>query len=401
MRSVLLILLLSLPASAAELVTLAGARTTGKLVAVTLQGVTLAGSGGDATTPLNLVGAVILDGKSLVPLPNHDLIELVDGSLIRVADFQVKGKAVALKPLVPGLAFELPLSTLFTLARNADDAETLQAFQVIVAGRGKRDLFVVKQSRGMNPLSGTVVGGNDAGDALTFESESGRRLTLKLSRATGGLVFNQPPRDVVPPTICRVIDVAGNMLVAQSVQIENGKVVVITLAGCIARYDSLDLLEKLDFAQSNVRTLADLGGRVELPPSEEDGPLGKLYPVRPQLVEDKAIGGGPIMLAGKAFTRGVSIPPGTVIAYPLGGKFREFRAVVGVQDRMGRSAVTMRLRIELDGRLALDEAFASDKPPRELAIDIRDARDLRISVERAGAALDGDQLNLADARVQK
>ena len=381
----------------AELVTLAGLRVSGPLAAVTPQGVTVNG----ATTPLNQVASVNLGGKPPAAWPRHDLVELVDGSRIRVADFKVKGRAVELKPLAGGVAFELPLNAISTLARNADDPESLRAFQAIVAARGKRDLFVVKQSTGLNPLAGTVVGGNGAGDALTFESEAGRRLNLKLSRATGGLVFNQPPRDVVPPTLCRVADAAGNTLVAQSVQVESGKVIVITLAGCVARYDSQDRIEKLDFARGNVRYLADLGGRVELPPGEDDGPLGKLFPVRSGVVEDKAIGGGAIMLGGKPFARGVTLPPGAAIAYPLNGQFREFRAAVGVQDRAGRSPATMRLRVELDGRPAFDEVFESDKPPRELAINVRDARELRISAGRAGAALDGDQLNLADARVQK
>ena len=390
------------PLCAADLVTVAGARSSGALVAVTAKGVTLRdGAGVETTTPANEVGSVTLSKSDGGALPRHDRIELVDGSTLCATAIGVKGAAVELTPLKPGVAFEVPLPTLFWVARNADDAEAMKAFLAVVAGRGKRDLFVVKQANGLNPLPGTVISGNDAGTALVFEREDGRRVNLPLNRATGGLVFNQPPRAVVPPTLCRVVDRAGNSLVAQSVLVEAGRVTVTTLAGCVARYDSPDLLEKLDFARGNVQYLAEMTGRADAPPAEDDGPLGKEFGYAPPLVTNKAVGGGPIVLGGTQFAKGVSVPPGVSVAYPLAGKFREFRATVGVQDGPNRQAVAMRLRLELDGRAVFDEVIKATAPPRELAIDLRDARELRIAVERAGPALDGDQLNLADARVQK
>ena len=390
------------PLFAADLVTIAGARSSGALVSVTAKGVTLRdGEGVEATTPANEVGSVTLGKSDAGKLPKHDEIELVDGSTLRVTAISIKGAAVELTPLKPGVNFELPLSTLFWLARNAGDAEAKKAFLAVVAGRGKRDLFVVKQANGLNPLPGTVIGGNDAGGVLIFEREDGRRVNLPLNRATGGLVFNQPPRDVVPPTLCRVVDKAGNSLVAQSVRVEAGKVTVTTLAGCTARYDSLDLLEKLDFTRGNVQYLAEMTGRADYPQPEDDGPLGKQFPFSPQVATDKAVGGGQILLGGTPFAKGVSVPPGVAVAYPLAGKFREFRATVGIQDGANRQSVAMRLRLELDGRAVFDGVIKYADPPRELAIDVRDARELRVTVERAGAALDGDQLNLADARVQK
>ena len=399
---ILILALLATPAPAADLTTLAGARVVGTLVAAGPKGVTLKPEGAPAvTTPATEVAAVAFGKPEPAGLPRHDEVELVDGSTIRVKDLGVTGKAVALTPLKPGVSFELPLASLAWVARGADDAESLKAFRAVVAGRGKRDLFVVKSARGLNPLPGTVLGGTEAGDTLDFERENGQRVPLKLNRATGGLVFNQPPRAVVPPTLCRVTDRAGNALVAQSIRVEGGKVEVITVAGAVARYDSIVSLEKLDFAQGNVRYLADLGGRADLPPPEEDGPLGKQFPVLARVALDQAVGGGAITLDGTAHARGVSVPPGVSVAYPLAGNYREFRCTVGVQDGVNRQSVEMRLRVELDGRAVFDETIKKSAGPRELALDVRGARELRVTVERAGAALEGDQLNLADARVQK
>ncbi len=399
---VLAALVLPTSVRAADVVTLAGKRVTGSLSGVTPQVVTLLDPAGvPVRIPTAEVSAVEFGKPAPAGTGKYDELELVDGSVLRTTQFTVKDKAVGLAPLAPGVAVELPLGAVYWLLRGADDAANRAAWQVLVAGRGKRDLFVIRQAAGLNPLPGTVLAGTAAGDAVEFEREDGAKVSLRLVRASGGIVFNQPPRDVVPATVCRVVDRAGNRLVAQSVTVAGAGLEVTTVAGAVVKYATLDAVEKLDFAQGNVRYLSDLAGKADYPPPETDGPLGALFPFAPRVVKDKAVGGGPITLSGRAFARGLSVPPDVSVAYPLGADFREFRATVGVQDGSNRLAWAMRLRLELDGRAVFDEVIKKTDPPRDLAVNVKGARELRVTVTRAGSAIDGDQLNLGDARVQK
>ena len=392
-------------APAADVVSLTGQRTTGSVVEVAGHAVTVIDAGGvKVAIPTATLASIEFGPSAPPPAGKFDELELIDGSVLRVTQVKVKGKGVEVTPVTPAVgaapAIEVPLGAVFWLLRGADDAARRTDWAKLLAGRGKRDLVVVRSADGLNPLPGTVISGTDAGDAVVFEREDGTRSNVRLTRASGGIVFNQPPRDVVPPTICRVIDRAGNRLVAQAVAIGGGGLKVTTVAGAIVTYPDLAAVEKLDFRQGNVAYLSDLDGKFDYPPVEADGLLGDRFPFAPKVGRDKAVFGGDIVLDGRKFARGVSVPPDVIASYPLGGNYREFRATVGIQDGPSRAGWAVRLRVELDGRPVLDEVVKKADKPRELAVNVKDAKELRLVVERTGLFA-GDQLNLADARVQK
>lgn len=405
-------LCLALAARSADLVTLAGKKSAGTLVSVDPQAVGFQEDGAGTVAKVPVKEVALVDLKNAVAAPakdaKYDEVELTDGSVLRLAGFKVKGKAVepGWLPGPGGVAppkIDLPLGHVFWLMRDAHDVKARAEWKKLLAGRGKRDLFVVRQAAGLNPLPGTVTGGNAEGDRVTFQREDGQSASLPLTRATGGLVFNQPPRDVIPPTVCKVLDVFGNVWFAQAVEVAGSGLKVKTVIGATVEYASLAGVSKLDFSRGNVTYLSDLEAAAEYPPPETDGPLGEQYPFAVTYQKDRAIGAAEIVLAGKKFDKGVSVPPDTALTYNLSGDYREFKAVAGILDGVRPDNGVLRLRIEADGRAIFNEAVSKKEPPKEITLNVKDVKELKIVVERdpQNALYFGNQLNLADARVQK
>lgn len=395
------LLLVGLSASGGELHTLTGKVHKGDLVAVDAQAVTFKEAGG-ATIKVPVKEVQVIDlGNKAVALSDsvkRDEVELTDGSVIAISQFRIKGKAVepTLLPGPDGAAvpmIDLPLGTLSGVCRGADDPKARDDWKKLLAGRGKRDAFVIRQAEGLNPLAGTIIEGTDAGDAIAFEREDGQRVTLKLSRATGGLAFNQPPRAAIPPTVCKVRDAFGNVLYAASVELVGSGLRVKTVAGAAFDYPTLAGVAKLDFAEGNVAFLSDLQAAVTAPEAALGDP-NFTY------LKDRTPEGASLRLDGATYAKGLWVFPDTVLTFKLNGDYREFKAVVGVDDRVPVANGSAKVTIEADGRVLFNGVVSRKDKPKPLTLDVKNAKELKVSVEREALYL-GGQVNLADARVQK
>ncbi|MGL6095200.1 MAG: NPCBM/NEW2 domain-containing protein [Fimbriiglobus sp.] len=388
-------------APADQLVTLAGRKIDGTVTAVDPQFVTFTekATGTAAKVPVKEVAVVDLKNPAVVltDATKRDEIELTDGSVIVCTKLLLKGKAAepALLP-APGAeppAVNLPLGHLSGVLRGADDPKARAEWKKLLAARGKRDLFVIRQAEGLNPLPGTVLEGTEAGDAVVFEREDGTKSTLKLARATGGLVFNQPPRDVIPPTVCKVRDVFGNVLLARSVEFAGSGIKVKTVSGATFDYPSAKGVAKLDFAEGNVAYLSDLSPVVAAPDAVPGEPHFTF-------LKDRTPDGPPLRLDGTAYPKGLWVAPDTALTFPLNGDYREFKAVVGVDERVPVASAAVKLTIEADGRVLFTGVVGRKDKPKPLTLDVKDVKELKVVAEPDGLYL-GGHLTLADARVQK
>ena len=315
------------PLPAAELSTLTGKKYTGEFGGITagvLTFQTTTGSVGVAVTDIYMVN---LGNPVSVPAKDAkwDEVELVDGSVLRCEEFKVRGKQVELSGGAFKVPTRVPLEAVFSLCRGGQDATKKQAWKSLVAGRGKRDMFVVRRGDTLNPVAGTVLEGNEAGDAISFEQEDGQKVTFKLIRATGGLVFNQPPRGVIPPTLCKVHDATGNVWTAQAVEAVAGGVKVTAVSGATITYPNWKALSKLDFSQGNIAFLSDLDPQVSAPDPAADSPQFTYF-------RDRTDENGPLKLDGQSFAKGLWLAPDTGLTFKLNGDYREFKAVIGVDD---------------------------------------------------------------------
>lgn len=411
-RRLLVALTLGLAAAAAhadDLTTGGGKKLTGKLVGIDAQGVTF--TAGEAKVTVLGKEVILIDlGHKVSPLVKDQRvneIELTDGSTFRAGKFSVKGRKIEAELLtiptgVTAPTFELPLTAVFSVMRGAEDTKSREAWKKILVNRGKRDMYVMREADGLNFTQGTVLAGSDDGKTFDFELEGGKKADPPLlqSRATGGLVFAQPTPAQVPPMICKVLDVFGNVLVAQSVQLGSDGVVVTTVSGVVVKYPSVTGVAKFDYAQGNVAYLSDLEPQVDAPaiPADEKG---LRVNVAPPVLRDVGVAGEALKLGNDPpYPKGIVIASDTQLTYNIGGDYRDFRAVLGVPDSALDASLGAKVTIELDGKVVFSETIRRKDKPKPIVLDVKGAKQLRVIVEGDSPVI-GDRVVLADARIQK
>lgn len=396
--------LFAAPAWADDVTTTAGKKIGGKLVAVDAQGVTLVSGSAKATVPAREI--VVVDfGHKALPRPKETFseIELADGSTIRAAKYALKGKKFETEKLpaaqgVPPPEFDIPIRSVFSAMKKADDPKHREAWKKMLATRGKRDLYVIEQEAGLTFVQGTIHSGGESGQTLEFEPEGGgAREQLRQSRAAG-LVFYQPQPASVAPTLCRVLDVYGNSLNATAIAMaDNGAVMVTTVAGATAKYPSTASLAKLDYALGNVAYLSDLEPQVERPelPAEEL----KLNPTAPFL-KDRSLANDSIKLDNVPYSKGLCIAPDTALTYTLGGDYSQFKATAGIDENGANATSSAKLTVDADGQVLFSGTLSRKEKPKGLVLSVKGVKQLKLIVE-ADTPLNGNYVTLADARVQK
>jgi hypothetical protein len=105
---------------------------------------------------------------------------------------------------------------------------------------------------------------------------------------------------------------------------------------------------------------------------------------------DTTLAGGPIVLDGQVYTRGLTMHSRAALTYQLDGAFAEFAAVVGIVAEMGtRGCVD--LRVIGDGSVLWEaQDVRGGQAPRPVSVDIAGVRELRLEVDY------GRDLDLSD-----
>ena len=395
-------------AHADKLTTISGQTINGKLVSVDPQGITFSSSEkGEAKVPSKEIYLVDL-GNPIAPPPKdsrYHEVELTDGSTLRITKYAIKGKKLIVDLLpgpkdVPMPTYEIDLGSVFSVMRGADDLKNREAWKKLLSNRGKRDLYVIREAEGLNSVSGTILSGNEAGDTLTFEKLDGSTTELRLSRATGGLIFAQPQSTQIAPTLCKVLDVFGNSLIARAIEISSSGATITTVSGGVIKYSNRNALSRLDYAQGNVAYLSDLEPKLEVAGMAADE-KGLRVNVDVPFTKDKAISNEPLKLGSEAYAKGLMVAPETRLTFNIGGDYREFKAVIGIQELTLDANLEARLTIEADdGRVLYSDTLKRKDKPRSIGLDVKAVKQLRIIVE-ADFPVNGNNVILADAKVQK
>lgn len=387
-------------ATADDLTTIAGKKLAGSLVAVDAAGVTFKAEGSEVKVSAKEILLVNFGNRVVAPAKGtkYAEFELTDGSVLRCAKFLVKGKKAVPEllpgpPDVPPPTVDLPLGSVFYVLRGAEDPKNQSAWKAMLLNRGKRDLYVTRQPDGLNFIQGTLIEGSEAGNELTFEQAGGGQEKLLLRGATGGLVFNQPPQPRVPPTLCKVNDVFGNSLVAQAIEVGEGGIRVKTVSGAEVHYPSAKAVAALDYGQGNIAYLSDLKPQVDAPPRGLGDPMFTYE-------DDGRPGKEPVKLDNAVYPKWVWVYPDTTLTYNLGGDYREFKAVVAIDEGVSDGTAAAKVTIEADTQVLFSETVKRTDKPRVLTLDVKSAKQLKISVEPESRDNAG-QVVIADAKVQK
>ena len=125
----------------------------------------------------------------------------------------------------------------------------------------------------------------------------------------------------------------------------------------------------------------------------------------PIFLKDRSFGGGPILLGGVTYSKGLGLAANTVILYDLNGQYQSLAALVGVSEDIpaGGPRPSINLTIFCDGKCEFDSGgMYPDTPARPVEIDLESVKNLTIRISSNwdhDGDLRNDFGNLADARL--
>jgi hypothetical protein len=395
----------ALAADPPQLTPLKGEKFKGDLVSVNDKQIVLKVDGKDVATPvgetLTLDFGPIADAKTTP----HTLVELIDASVLRCNKLAFKGKEVTVTTLA-GMTVTIPIASLKTVQKEANDVAVIAAWKqrMETIGKPTHDILFAKTGDGkLQPREGTFYDATEEGDKIEFltkeDQEAGNPKKLAALDKIAGMSFRRAAAVFPKPLLCRVSDTQGSTLMTSSVELKDGKFVVTTVSGAKAELPTT-VLAKLDYSKGKFTYLSDYN--IAQMRVVEKGAMNDPKMLFPFKRDTNLEGSGPIMIVSKPYAKGLSIHSYTDLTFELDGGYREFKAVVGVDDNIKQAFdAPTKVRIEADGKeLATIEVTRKDGA-KPIALNVLDVQRLRIVV--SGDKLFGisSHVALGDALVTK
>ena len=317
-------------------------------------------------------------------------VRLVDGTSLACSDLTTSGRNASLKTVRLGTV-SVPLVAVSSVRLGTLDSKVEDAWHELRGRTIQRDLLVIRKNDVLDHLTG-VVGAVD-GENVKFLL-GGREVPVKRANVFG-IVY---ARGAAPqnPAVCEAALAGDDLAQLRSVSFENGAAAAELVAGPKVTIQPADV-RVLDFSLGKVRYLSDLEPReYTLTPFFDGEAERSLFRYR----RDRNQTGGALALGGKAFPKGLWIHSRTKLVYRIGGDYRRFQAVMGIDDDVAPRG-DVHVLISGDGKPLLETDVRGTDKPQELDLDVSGVRDLEIFVDY-GSGLDiSDHLDLAEARVLK
>jgi hypothetical protein len=382
-----------------KLRTLAGKVQEGELASITDKEITLQGQEGPIKTPLAEVLDLTLPYETSLPGENYNDVELTDGAVFHCPQYALKGTNLECK-LTDGRSVKLGLKNVASILNDAQNTKIRDEWKGILARKSNLDQLAVKDSEGkLNLLEGTLGSGDEKGASIEFETGSGVKRRVNLGRIQA-MSFVRKSNSDTPAATCKITDTSRNTWMAASVTFRDGHFTIVTASGGILVECSQQLVSRVDYSQGKVTYLSDLD------------PVKTTETSNVEAIEhfrrDRNLDNGPLQLVttvdgrseAQSFAKGLAIHATAEMVYDIGGQYKELKGFVGVDPGVGGDS-QVRVVIEGDGR----ELFAADvrraDEVRKLACNLKNVRQLRITVRPVGFLDLGNHVNLADARLVK
>lgn len=322
-------------------------------------------------------------------------IELIDGSRLVAAQYSVRdGLATILGPR--GRITEVPTRDV-TAVRLGTQTEALAAeWSRIVESDLDGDLLVIRKTESLDYHRGVL---GDVSDTVVRFELDGERLPVKRAKVHG-LVYHRPADRSLPDAVCSITDADGSCWQAQSIKLD-GQVFRWSTPLGLEITSPGEQVVRIDFSHGKIVYLSDLEPESlewtpYFGPAQQLPALARMFAPR----TDRGLEPGPLLLDGKPYEKGLALHSRTSLVYRLPGRFRRFKAAVGIDDRV-RPRGSVRLLIHGDERLLLETTITGSDPRQQLDLDLTGVRRLTILVDY-GDDLDlADHLDLCDARVVK
>ena len=396
--------LFCLSAPAAELTTLAGKKIAGEFVKAEVAGIVIRTPAGPVNTLPTEAAVVEFD------IPQKDIsaakyidVELLDGSLLHCTSFVIKGSTaeVALLSLdgTPGTALRIPVAAIYTMIRDANEPKNRLDFQTLVKNRGRRDILVYRGDTKLDGSDGTFGEADAEGKSIAFTDAASSQVRKPRQPAIHGMIFAQVPGGERPVTICRVLDVHKNSLNAKSIRVDGNAMEVVTAGDVSIVYPDRKLVSRLDFTSASLKYLSDLIPKIDSQLTDGEATrLGAAFMVSKDKSRNDEL--SDLRLDGKRYAKGLGVAAGVSLTFEINGDYREFQTMLGVDDYF-RENITVKVTIEGDNRVLFTETVKKSDKPRQVNIDVRNVKILRILIESPDGMTTGREVDLAEARVVK
>jgi len=368
-----------------ELRTLGGKVILGKVTQVSDKDITIKTDKEQVKTPLNEVLALDFQPVKELTGEKYSDVRLLDDTVLHCSKVAFKGKDVTLT-LVSGNTIQLPLQYVVSVLHQAQDAVVRKKWAEVVANKVKRDRIVILSKGELNALEGTFGDVDAEGKKIKFKHETGDK-NIPLENLHGLIFYRLEAAQGNP--LCRAIDQQGNVLTAAKIGFD-GKAYTLTTTFGAKITLAADALSKLDFNMGKLTYLSDM----EPAKVVEKSGAGLVTHYR----KDVNLDGEPIILE-RQHAKGLSLHAFTQLEYNLAGKYKEFKAILGVDQRVGADSQAL-VTIHCDG-VERFKGTITAKETKSLAISIRDVTTLRITVSSRNFLDLHDHVTLADARVSQ
>lgn len=196
-----------------------------------------------------------------------------------------------------------------------------------LSGNGERDVIHLV---GGDRMEGSLLSFSREG--LEIEPVGGEASKVPYARITGLRLAHYTP-DVPTGAAVDVILRDGSRITGVDAKLEKERLTLRSHSGFDATVRLPDVVE-IHVRSDAFRYLSDITpDKIEVKPFWEmtAGSPEKLYAPR----MDRSFAGSRLKCGGRNWTRGVGVFGGTSITWDLGGRYREFRAAVGIDDGAG------------------------------------------------------------------
>jgi hypothetical protein len=371
-----------------ELRLLGGKSIKGTVTAITEKDITIQTEAGAVVTPMSQVLALDLQAVKGMPAEKYTDVRLLDDTVLHCSGVSFKGKDIELA-LPSGTKLKLPLSYVISVVKDAQDKELQKKWSSLASAKVKHDRIVFLKNGELNDLEGTLGDVDADGKTIQFKLlETGDVRSISLDRPHG-LIFYRLEGPAGTP-LCRVLDSQGNSLTALKVAFDGKNFILDTTFGAKLTLDK-ESLARFDFNMGKLTFLSDL----EPTKVVERSGAGLVTPYR----RDANLAGEAIVLGGATHAKGLSLHAHTELEYNLAGKYKDFKAILGVDPRVGSDSQAL-VTIICDGDKRFSEVVTL-KALRPISLSVKDVATLKIVVSSRNFLDLHDHVTLAEARVSQ
>jgi hypothetical protein len=331
-------------------------------------------------------------GQPLPPYPTKKHVLFTNGDCVPVKRLKLAGEQLAFTPLIGAdKEWRVPLEALSVIWLTTPDAQTQpdKLRRTLASGRRTRDQVLLRNG---DTLEGTLTAMDD--QAVRLE-EGKRTIDVKPNKVAAIALSSELAAPRLPKKTY------GRLVLA------NGCRLSLAFASCDGKVFSGTTLfgGEMRIPLEHVIALYVLEGRAVY--------LSDLKPVKveqvPYLdvslppVRDGSVKGSDLRLAGSVYDKGLGMHSTCRTTYDLGGAYKRFDALVGLDDLTGREG-SVGIEILVDGkpqRLALEKDLTHRHGPLSLRVDVRGAKQLTLAVTFGERGDVQDDVDWVDARLVK